>query len=447
VEAAKDNRMRNKRNALVIFLLSLFVRLAYGWSSLNFPANALGNDSHGYLKLAAELAQGRFSSLFRTPGYPLFLLLTGGFPNTSLTITLLVQMLLDSLTAVLLAAIAWRLWRNQLGALLTGLIYALCPVAAVMSASILSETLSVFLIVAAFWLGLSQVSRFSTTLQVICWTGATLTRPFCVLLPLIVVFFLLLRAWQTDTEWSRRWKSQVAVLLLYACCISTWIGWNYYRAGLAVLCTNPDVSFYIYEIPALRLVEQLSWPGYLRLALGQPKEFDRLGLEHQKAYARELFPAANPVPQDLWFTMDDPASIRRIRADAALQARGRLLDLIGIHLTGALQTMRPKWASAGLPTRFLELLRLLLLPLAALVLCWKRQWWLLALFGVWTLYVVLAPGPCAFWRFRSLIEPVISLVLASAGMLLPTGVPLRKTEHVSGTPVPELVALSKKLPA
>ncbi len=441
--------MMNKRNALGIFLLGFAVRLAYGWQSLNFPEHALGNDSHGYLSLAAELTHGRFPSLFRTPGYPLFLLLTGGFPNASLHGPLLAQMLLDSLTAVLVAAIAWRLWRNQSRALLSGLLYAICPVAAAMSGSILSETLSVFLVVAAFWLALAQPSRISTTLQAGCWVGATLTRPFCVLLPLIVAFFLLLWFRQAGSEWSRRWKSQVAVLLLYACCLGAWVGWNYQRSGMAVLCTNPAVSFYIYEIPALRMVDQLSWPGYLRLALAQPKEYDRLGLEHQKAYAQELFPAANPVPQDLWFTMDNPAQIRRIRADAARQTQGRLLDLLGIHLTGALQAMRPKWASASLPTRWLELLRLLPLPFAALVLLWKRQWWLLALFGVWTFYVVLAPGPCAFWRFRSLIEPVISLVLASAVMLLRAGVQLTKTEKTSGNfagiQVPELVALSKKL--
>ena len=81
--------MLDKRNALVIFSLSLVVRLAYGWPSLNFPENALGNDSYGYLRLAEELTHGRFPSLFRTPGYPLFLMLTGGFPNTNLIAPLL----------------------------------------------------------------------------------------------------------------------------------------------------------------------------------------------------------------------------------------------------------------------------------------------------------------------------------------------------------------------
>jgi hypothetical protein len=294
----------------------------------------------------------------------------------------------------------------------------------------MSETLSVFLVMAAFWLGLSQPSRVSAIGQALCWAGAALTRPFCVLLPLIGAAFLLLRARQTGSEWKRYWQTQVAVLLLYAGCLGAWVGWNYHRSGIAVFSTNPDVSFYIYEVPAVRLVDQLGWPGYLRTALLQPQEFDRLILESQRAYAQELFPALNPAPQDLWFTMDDPASIRRIRANATLQTQGRLVDLIGIHLTGALQTMRPKWASANLPTRVLELLRLLLLPLAALALLWKRQWWLLMLFSAWTLYVVLAPGPCAFWRFRSLVEPVTSLVFAVAAMFVCSDVQPAQSERL-----------------
>jgi hypothetical protein len=424
----------NKRNALVIFLLSFVVRLAYGWPSLKAPETALANDSYGYLQLAGELAHGRFPSLFRTPGYPLFLLLTGG---GSVRAALVAQMLLDSLTAVLVAALAWRLWREQRRALLAGLLYALCPVAAALSGLILSETLSVFLVMTALWLGLAPPTRGNTAGQLICWVSATMTRPFCALLPLIASLFLLL--W-FGSEWRNRWKSQAVILTLYACCLGAWIGWNYHRSGLALLCTNPPVSFYIYEIPALRIVDQLGWPGYARAALLEPKEYDRLGLEYQQAYARELFPTLQPAPRNLWFTMDDPAQIRRLRAHAAEQAQGRLLDLIGIHVTGALQALRPKWASANLLTRLLELLRLLPLPFAALVLIGKRQWLLLAFFSVWTLYVVLAPGPVAFWRFRSLVEPFICLVLASALVLLRAGAPLAETEKSSFPEAPQAPA-------
>lgn len=408
----------NKRIALGIFLICFVVRLAYGWQSLITPEAVLSSDGRGYLELAGELAHGRFPSLFRTPGYPLFLMMTGGLPGTSPLTSLLSQMILDSLTAVILASIAWRLWGNQTVSLLAGLLYAISPVAVTLSGMIMSETLSVFLIVAAFRLALSTPSWINTTIQALCWVGTTLSRPFSILLPLIICAFLLLWFHRTGDDWSRRWKSQTAVLAFYVICLAAWTGWNYHRSGMVMFSANPDVSFYIYEIPAVRIVDQLSRTGYLRMALLRPKEFDRLGEEHQKAYARELYPDANPVPQDLWFTKDDPASIRRIRADAALRTRGRLADLLVIHLTGALITIRPKWASADLPTKLLEILRLLLIPMAVTALIWKRRWWLLALFGVWMLYVALPPGPCAFWRFRTLAEPIISLAAAFALMII-----------------------------
>ncbi|MGH9847082.1 MAG: hypothetical protein ACREEM_50955, partial [Blastocatellia bacterium] len=326
--------------------------------------------------------------------------------------SLLSQMILDSLTAVILAAVAWRLWNNQTVCLLTGLLYAISSVAAKLSGMIMSETLSVFLLAVALLLALSRPSWINTTIQAFCWVGLTLARPFCLLIPLVVCAFVLLWFRRTDGDWSRRWKSQAAILTIYAVCIAAWIGWNHHRSGMAVLCTNPDVAFYIHEIPSVRMIDRLSWAGYLRIALLQPREYDRLSEEYQKGYARERFPDANPPPKDLWFTQNDPASIRRIRAEAAVETRGRLADLIFIHLTGALVTMRPRWASATLATTLLDLLRMALIPIAVVALIRNRRWWLLALFCVWVLYVVLPPGPCGTWRYRSVAEPIISLTLA-----------------------------------
>ncbi len=378
------------------------------------PEAALSNDGRGYLELAQNLAEGRFPSLFRTPGYPLFLMLTGGFPETRLLTPLLLQMTLDSLSAVILASIAWRLWNNRMASLLAGLLYAISPVAAVLSGTIMGEALSVFLIVAAFRLALSRPSPASTILQALCWVGTTMVRPFSVLMPLIVIGFLLLRFRKTEADWGRRWKSQAAILIFYAICIAAWLGWNYHRSGMVMICTNPNVAFYIHEIPSVRMLNRLSWTDYLRIALFQPVEYDRLSEEIQKAYARERFPEMNPAPKNLWFTKDDPASVRRIRTEASDETRGRASDLIFIHLTGALMTLRPKWASANLPTKLLEVLRLLLIPIMIITLIWKRCWWPLALFCVWTLYVVLPPGPCGYWRYRMLIEPITSLALACA---------------------------------
>ena len=421
----------NRRIALGVFLMTLVVRLAFGWHSLLSPENALANDTTIYRHLAETLVHFQFPSLFRTPGYPFFLVLTGGFPHSQVIVTLLAQMLLDSLTAVLLAAIAWRLFQHSSAALGAGWLYAFCPINATLSASVVSETLSIFLVVAAFYLALCHASRLSLVAQTVCWTWATMTRPSGVLLPLIVYFFLLIQSRQS----VKKWKGHAAVLVGYFFFVGLWVGFNYVRSGMPVLCTNPPVSFYIYEVPAMRIAEQFSWPSYLRMAVFNPKEYDRLIEVYEKEFIEENFAGAQPMPKDLWFTMDDAPTIRRLSAAAAVRTQGRLSTLIGIHLIGALQTIRPKWNSSGTASRLLDLLRLSLLMIATLMLVWKRQWWLLAFFGVWTLYALLLPGPVGSWRFRSLAEPVFSLGIAGAlTSILLAWQPWQRLLHWLGVP-------------
>ncbi|MFN0120425.1 MAG: hypothetical protein ACKV2V_07985, partial [Blastocatellia bacterium] len=66
-----------RRFSLVTFLLATVVRLVSCWPSLLHPEAAWCPDATGYHELAAALLHGQFPSLFRTPGYPLFLAFTG----------------------------------------------------------------------------------------------------------------------------------------------------------------------------------------------------------------------------------------------------------------------------------------------------------------------------------------------------------------------------------
>ena len=397
-----------KSHAFIIGLLAFAFRLWVGRSALLQPELAGSPDAVGYHQLAAALAHGQFPSLFRTPGYPLFLALLGATSGDHITAVLIVQMLLDSLTAVLLAAIAWHLFGSERAALLTGLLYALCPVMARLCAYILSEQLAICFIIAALYLALTYRSRLSLTLQIACWFAATMVRPSFVLLPLIVTGVLLVRP-----QLQLAWKRQVAVVGLYLLLVLSWIGFNYARTGQAVISTNPQVSFYIYEPPTVRMVDDLSWPQYIRLAVLNPPEFDRQFAIHEKAIAQQIV-ATVPPPDNLWFMQDDPRAILETGAKAGALVDGRWRTILGIHLVGVVQTMRPVWNSADALNRMLDALRILLLPVAVWLLVKRRQWWLLSLLLVWTAYAVLPPGPVGAWRFRALAEPIFSLTLATA---------------------------------
>ncbi len=423
----------NKLHGMIIFLSALMIRLLTGWPVLLHPEAAGSPDAVGYHELARGLLHGQFPSLFRTPGYPLFLVLTGATSSEHIGAALIVQMLLDSLSAVLLAALAWRLWQGAMTSLLAGLFYAFCPVMARLCAYILSEQLAIFLILAALYLALVYPSRRGLALQTCCWFAATMVRPSFVPLPLLASVFLLLRP-----RLNVAWKKQLTVIGSYSLLVISWIGFNYARSGLAVLTTNPQVSFYIYEPPTVRMVDQLSWPGYLRLAVLNPPEYDRLFAVHQTAIAHELLPTQNPPPDNLWFTKDDPAAIHAIGARAHALVVGRTGTLMGIHLVGILQSLRPKWNSAGLLNRWLDGLRLALLPLAVWLLLKRREWWWLALLLVWTAYALLPPGPVSAWRFRSLAEPIFSLTLAAAlAPMLGNLWALRPRQNAAGFPLTE----------
>jgi hypothetical protein len=403
----------NKKNTLFTFLLAIAVRFSACWKSFLHPEIASGPDAVGYHELAAALWQGRFPSLFRTPGYPLFLALTGATSDDFITWALVAQILMDGLTTVMLMAIAQRLLQHDTAALMAGVSYALCPVMMTLGGDIANEVPAVFLVTAALFLLFQYRSGWSVVAQALLWFAATMTRPSYALLPLVAsVFFLL------QSRLATSLKRQVVVLSLYAALTGGWMVFNYARAGMLVLSSNSDVSFYIYDTAALRLAERVSLKSYIRMALLNPPEFDRQLELYQIAYAREEQLTRPSLERDLWFSKDDPALIQAFRAEAVEKMKGRLPLLIGIHLTGVLQSLRPRWNSAGWFLRVLDGLRILLLPIALLLLWWRRQWWWLAFFTVWLVYALLPPGPVGAWRFRSLLEPFISLTLASTWLLV-----------------------------
>jgi hypothetical protein len=228
-------------------------------------------------------------------------------------------------------------------------------------------------------------------------------------LPLIASLILIYRS-----SLNIKWRRQLAVLAVYSIMVLGWIGYNYSRSGMAVLSTNPQVSFYIYEPPTLRMVDELSWPGYIRVAMLNPEELGRHFLKHEKSVTRELMPEKCPPHTNLWFSSEDPTAIRKISQRAADYVAGRETTIIGIHIFGILGSMRPQWNSAGVLNRFLDALRIAMLPIAVWLLWKRREWWWMALLFIWTAFMLLPPGPVSCWRFRAPVEPIISMVLAVA---------------------------------
>jgi 4-amino-4-deoxy-L-arabinose transferase-like glycosyltransferase len=162
------------------------------WNPSVVEQHVLKGDALGYHRLALTLVEhGRFASAadappeaLRTPLYPLFVGLTYILSGYRPWVTLLAQVLLDTM-ACLLLYYALRRLLSPAPAAVAATFYACDPFLILYSSStLLSDSLFVFLLVAAFWFAARTwaVPERSKFLHLAAGTGlciglATLTRP------------------------------------------------------------------------------------------------------------------------------------------------------------------------------------------------------------------------------------------------------------------------------
>lgn len=154
--------MNDRRDLFAIVTVAALVRLL--WLSMPQP---LTPDGQEYLTLARALhaqhfftADGASPSNYRPPLYPLMIAfafhgqapppLTTGAGTNSLWPVYLLQGILGTLTAALTYLIARRTFTRRVG-LLAGIGVAFAPTIARYSSALLTETLFIFLVVAAIW--------------------------------------------------------------------------------------------------------------------------------------------------------------------------------------------------------------------------------------------------------------------------------------------------------
>ena len=209
-------------------------------------------DSVHYVDMAWDMVRGTdHASFFLTtwpPGYPAFLaplLMIFGGPSIVPT---LVQILLSSVSAVLLYVFALRLTGRRLIALLSGLLLALSSTSISLSVMLLSDTLFVFLLLAGFLL-------FIHALQTGQWkyfvfsgflSGyAILVRAIGEFWPVVMLMIALLFAFTLtaarshsihETGKSIMAKALVCVGIVVAI-EGSWMVRNYYAHGMFFLTT------------------------------------------------------------------------------------------------------------------------------------------------------------------------------------------------------------------
>jgi hypothetical protein len=238
---------------------------------------AEGTDAIGYMQLTENLLHtGTFrfdsgsSTAFRTPGYPLFLLLTYGPWQTRLP-TQLVQILIDVLTVYITYRIARQLTASTAGPLLAGAVVAFHPLIIVASISFRPETLSIFLVTLATWLLIKTPMSLRTGIA----AAVLLTISVYLKYTIISVAAILLLAWAVRymLRSGRKGARLIAwlPLVVVGLSLAPWVARNYIVMDTFVPLTtssgsnlyggnNPDadggyVSSDPYVLPGVSEVE------------------------------------------------------------------------------------------------------------------------------------------------------------------------------------------------
>jgi 4-amino-4-deoxy-L-arabinose transferase-like glycosyltransferase len=152
------NGARSRKIVLILLLAGLVLRLYYVFLPVTFD-----DDTVAYAELATNwfhhgvygfgngsLTDPVAPSLIRLPGYPLFLGVIFSIFGQHLRAALVVQVIIDLIGCLLIAAVARKCISERAG-LITLALAALCPFTAAYSASALTESLSVFCVALAIF--------------------------------------------------------------------------------------------------------------------------------------------------------------------------------------------------------------------------------------------------------------------------------------------------------
>ena len=438
-----------RKSYFLLFLVALVLRL--GFLALRWGALPDWNiDALGYHQLALNLLHERAFSMhtqspflpdsIRTPGYPLFLAAVYALPGTSPRTVLVIQAMLDALTAVLAADMARRLTGFRKAGLLAGLLYALLPLAWRYAAELYVESFLTFWLALSFWLALWIVQREAGHPWLRgAFLGAAagmslLIKPNVVLLPLLLALPLLAH---------RRGRPLLAAAAMMLLMLAPWVARN------AVVFGQPTLSTAFMENLA-----RVSGPATLARAQG---EVIAPWTPRWEAYYFQIVDMAAREHPDLFavseakLTPRQAAARQAALADAARAViRAHPTAFLLSHLAGSAQAwwlpLEQRfwygWATgenweATFPDGLLHALRVRgpgqgTWPAAALFflfLAWNFIRIVFALAGaaflfpadgayvlaavLFILYVTFLPGPIAYDRFHLPAMPLLQVFMAA----------------------------------
>ncbi|MBN1119703.1 MAG: glycosyltransferase family 39 protein [Anaerolineae bacterium] len=435
------NNERSFQHGLwIVLILALVLRLPVVLAIAHEPERAVtGSDAEQYLALANNLIdEGVFSresdppytpEVFRTPGYPAFLLpFVLIFGERPLLPVVIGQVILSVLTVWGTIQLAHRLFDEQIG-LWAGALLAVMPITILMTGAIYAETVFAALLVGAGWLLIDSLERDRWLLSAAAGLVlgiATLVRPIG--LPMIALWAILPLA---KRPIRRALPHILALLIAFALPVGAWMGRNATLSGRFSLASVSDSNLLYYNVAS--------------------SEAHRLGipLDEARAMLYDQVEALPPTGDD-WPSSAEGTVARRVivehpaafvwynGVDALNGLRpgfSRLLMLVGtaddsadvieIFREGSFRAVWRAVIGQGGLLLIVEVLMVLAIAILIVgsvvgfvVMLTRRRWFEVVLLGLIPALLLYLPGLASNARFRAPVEPLLAILAAGGAILL-----------------------------
>ncbi len=218
-------------------------------------------DTDSYIKPAMELATtGKFNGyydrlpeLFRTPGYPLFLL-PGVWLGSVEAITIPLQVVLSCLTGYFIYQTALLLYKRERVALLCVGIYTIEPLSILFTSKILTETLfsTIFTIFLYYFLRYIDNKKFlDLAIAAVTLVISAYIRPISYYLPILIFFGMMVWIIWQEPQKKKLILHTSGFLLISLSLLGIWHWRNQQVANYPAFSSVNAVNLYYWTAPAI----------------------------------------------------------------------------------------------------------------------------------------------------------------------------------------------------
>ena len=198
------------------------------------------------LLLHGQYVSGGLPEIDRTPGYPLFTMLTGmAFDNVLLTV--LAQIAVSMLSLLLVWRIAERVFPSRGAGITAAWLYALEPISILYTVRLMPETLFILLLLAMIdrLLSFYETGKLSTlAVSGLLLAAATYVRPVSYYLVIPLAMALVVTAPRSR---GYRWKAPAVLLLSVLPWLAAWQLRNEVETGYSGFSSIVEQNLYFYQ--------------------------------------------------------------------------------------------------------------------------------------------------------------------------------------------------------